>query len=203
LYVEGFQPIIGGRLAYAEMHPLGGHLAYLQALTTREIIGEPYHTSGRRIDQAYRLTDFSQPEELQRYFHVYNITHLLLKHPDLIRWCAQFPFLKRVQQIGPFVFFETGHLANRVVEGEGKVEARPNQFIVQTFSEDHSLTLSYNWFDGFVSEPSVPMKPVELFPGEFFIQLSPGKESRVVLHYHLSAKSVFYGTCIDFPRRGE
>ena len=127
LYIEDFQPIIGGRLAYAETHAFGGHLAYLQALTAREIIGEPYHTSGRRIDQAFRLTDFSRPEELRRYFHVYNITHLLLKHPDLIRWCAQFSFLKRVQQIGPFVFFETGHLPNRVIEGEGAVEARPNQ----------------------------------------------------------------------------
>ena len=184
VYVEDFQPIIGGRLAYAETHAFGGHLAYLQALTAREIIGEPYHTSGRRIDQAFRLTDFSRPEELRRYFRVYNITHLLLKHPDLIRWCAQFSFLKRAQQIGPFVFFETGHLPNRVIEGEGTVEARPNQLTVQTFSEGQPLTLSYHWLDGLVSEPPVPLNPVELFPGEFFIQLFPGKETRITLHYH-------------------
>jgi hypothetical protein len=183
LYVEDFQPIVGGRFAYAETHALGGHLAYLQALTAREIIGEPYHTSGERVDQAIRLTDFTRPEDLRRYFRVYNITHLLLKHPDLVRWCEQFPFLKRVRQIGPFSFFETGHLPNRMLEGEGTVEASPNQIIVQTSSEGQSLTLSYHWLDGLVSEPPVPLNPVELFPGDSFIQLHPGREKRVILRY--------------------
>jgi len=183
LYVEDFQPIVGGRLAYAEMHALGGHLAYLQALTGREIIGEPYHTSGERIDQTIRITDFKRPEDLRRYFRIYNITHLLLKHPNLVRWCEQFPFLKRVRQIGPFFFFETGHLPNRMLEGEGTVEARPNQINVQTSGEGQSFTLSYHWLDGLVSEPPVPLNPVELFPGDSFIQLHPGREKHVILRY--------------------
>jgi hypothetical protein len=88
-----------------------------------------------------------------------------------------------VHQIGPFVFFATGHLPNRIVEGEGTVDAQPNQFIIRTSGEGKTLVLSYHWLDGLVSEPPVPMNSVELLPGEHFIQLHPGKEKTVTLRY--------------------
>jgi len=89
-----------------------------------------------------------------------------------------------VHHIGPLVFFATGHIPDRVIEGEGAVEARPNQITVYPSRHGQPLTLSYHWLDELTSEPPVPMKPVELFPGEFFIQLYPGEENRVVLRYH-------------------
>ncbi|MBN1557240.1 MAG: hypothetical protein JW951_03745 [Lentisphaerae bacterium] len=158
----------GGRVMFAGrcVHFYGrGHVAYLPALTGREMMACDYYAfPPRTVEYNYPPPAFRRPEtRIQAFCDLYNVTHIMTYHDN---WKACFRRHPDVyEEIDPPVdwerlaVFRVKRASNLFLKGSGTVRADFNRLDVRLDAPRDEAVLKYNWAEN-LRAPG----PVELFP---------------------------------------
>lgn len=173
----------GARIYFEDFHEaLSGHLAYLQVMADRHFVGEPYESKHRRVLNWNRLTDFA-PEDLSRFFNLYNILYVVVRSPREIKLLQEAPGVKRIKAFGDLAIFKTGISPSFFLRGKGKLKKAAYNRIEFRLDEAGGGVLKLKWVPGLKGSPGLTIKPYPTFTGEQFIEVESGKEGNFLITF--------------------
>lgn len=157
----------------------GGHVAYLPVMAQREMMAcDYYHFSPARVEYNYPPRAFrTSCAREQRFFDLYNVTHVVTYHPPWITEFRNHPELfEEVWAFGgqtPKKVFRVRRESNQFLRGRGTVRATINRLDVTVADVRQPAVLKYHWADGLRADPPVDLAPYDAGDGIEFIEVHP------------------------------
>lgn len=147
----------------------GGYKAFLQPLTERPMIG--YHVNAKWVDM--RVSRIVQTADIHAALEALNVRHVIVTDDrlDLQSRLARTAGLQFRQALSRFAIYDVDINPSYVLGAKGTVLFDYDRLDVRLEDAVDVVTLKFRWVRGLVSDPPLPLDPVEILPGIPFIRV--------------------------------
>ncbi len=163
----------------------GGHVAYLQAATGRNMIaGDFYHFNIRQWDWNPMPVQFrGSRKKVREYFRLMGVTHILTYDRGWQESLRKKKDYRLLETFGRREAWATGIEPGLLLKGKGRVEPAVNRLRVKLDGPEDEVILKFLWLPGLTADPPVAVRPVEAAPGLTFIAARPGGRREFTIRY--------------------
>jgi hypothetical protein len=150
----------------------GGYKAYLQPLTGRPLIGS--HVNRKWVDFNARI--LLEGPDIRGKVELFNVRHVVVRSDDssLRSRLDQAAGLRFRETLSAFLVYEADIRSSYVVGAQGTVAFDYDRLDVRLEHPVDAVTLKFRWARGLVTDPPLPLDPVEMLPGVDFIRVRTG-----------------------------
>jgi hypothetical protein len=147
----------------------GGYKAYLQPLTGRPMLGA--HQNPKMVDLDASVV-FRQAD-MRGALEAFNVRYVVIRndHPALRVRLDGAAGIRRRAALSAFLVYEADVRPGYVVGGEGTVAFDYDRVDVSLAHPVDAVTLKFRWVPGLVTDPPLPLDPVEILPGVRFVRV--------------------------------
>jgi hypothetical protein len=150
----------------------GGYKAYLQPLTGRPLIG--LHVNVKWVDLAAGA--LLRGPDIRGTLEAFNVRHVVIRDDDpRVRSRLDLaPGLRLRKTLSAFLIYDVDIRPTYLLGAEGTVAFDYDRLDVRLERPVDAVTLKFRWQQGLVSDPPLPLEPVEILPGVQFIRVRAG-----------------------------
>jgi hypothetical protein len=150
----------------------GGYKAYLQPLTGRPLIG--IHQNVKVVD--LNVAGIMAAPDLRQALETFNVRHVVVgdDQPGMQARVARAPGLHLQRRLSRFFVYDVDIRPSYVLGAAGTVAFDYDRLDVRLEEPVDQVTLKFRWTPGLVSDPPLPLEPVEVLPDVRFIRVRAG-----------------------------
>lgn len=145
----------------------GGYKAYLQPLTGRPLVGLPVNVKCVDLDALALL----EGPDLRGALEAFNIRHVVIRadDPPMQARLDESAVLRLREVLSAFRVYDVDVPPTYLIGARGTVDFDYDRLDVRLEDPVDRVTLKFRWAQGLVTDPPLPLEPVEVLPGVRFI----------------------------------